>query len=190
MCYLPDAPRRFQTVRQFLAVTLLLNGAALLPLTAQVKPRELEVVVEVARSSGDVTHGIGFQVTLRNTGSMPLLLNGGSLLGNGRQAWSAVTCDLRSAAGVAVPLGLHWQMGGVAGRVYFLGVPLRPGDSHTLTVTPADYHVGTPLQPGRYELRCTFTGKQSGFRDATQLPAAWEGVATSTAVPIEIGAAK
>lgn len=190
MCNLPDASRRFQPVLQFLAVIVLLNGLALLPLSAQVKPNELEVVVEAARTAGDATHGIRFQITLRNTGSAPLLLNGGALLGNGRQGWSAVTCDLQSAAGATVPLGLHWQMGGVAGRVYFLGVPLRPGDSHTLTVTPADYFVGTPLQPGRYQLRCTFTGKQSEFRDATQLPASWEGVATSTAVPIEIAAAR
>jgi hypothetical protein len=190
MCYLPDALRRFRPVLQFLAVTVLFNGGALQPLTAQVKPSELQVVIEDARPTGDATHGIRFQVTLRNTGSAPLLLNGGALLGNGRQGWSAVTCDLRSAAGTVVPLGLHWQMGGVAGRVYFLGVPLRPGDSHTLTVTPADYHVGTQVQPGRYELRCTFTGKPSEFRDATQLPAAWEGVATSTAVPITLGAAK
>lgn len=173
---------------RLLAAVVLLNGTAFL--TAQVRPSELEVVVEAARSVVDAADGVRFKVTLRNIGSAPLLLNGGALLGNGRQGWSAVTCEFRSTAGASVPLGLHWQMGGVAGRVYFLGVPLRAGDSHTLAVTTADYYLATPLRPGRYQLRCTITGKQSGLRDDTQLPACWEGVATSKAVPIEITSAR
>lgn len=188
--YQSDAPQHLPFVLRFLAVTVLLGGVVVRPLSAQLKANELDVVVEAARPTGDPTLGIRFQVTLQNTSSAPLLLNAGTLLGNGRQLWSALSCELRSAAGASVPLGLHWRVGGVAGRVYFLGVPLRPGDSHTVTVTPADYHVGSPLQPGRYDLRCTFAGKQSDLRDATQLPAAWEGVAISNAVPIKIEAGR
>jgi hypothetical protein len=175
-------------MRRLLAAFVLLHGVVLPPLSAQVQPSGLVVIVDAEQTAGDATLGLRFQITLRNTGALPLLLNGGALLGNGRQGWLAVTCGVQSAAGTTVPLELHWQMGGVAGRVYFLGVPLRPGDSHTLTVTPADYFIGTPLQPGRYGLRCTFTGKASEFRDATQLPAVWEGIATSKVVPVEITA--
>jgi len=166
----------------------MLSGTALR--TAPVTQTRLEVVVEAARSTVSLTDGVGFHVALRNIGTAPLLLNAGVLLGNGQQIWSAVTCTLRPGVGAPVPLGLTWQVSGVAGRLYFLGVPLRPGDSHSVTVTPADYHLATPLQPGRYELRCTVTGTQSTIRDATQLPACWEGVAASAPVFIQITAAR
>lgn len=188
MSDLLETRQRLGRVLLLLAAGVILNGTAIR--TAQVRASGLEVVVETAQSVVRAGDGVRFTVALRNTGSAPLLLNGGALLGNGQQVWSAVTCDFMPAAGPLVPLRLHWQVGGVAGRLYFLGVPLRPGDAHTLNVTPKDYYLAAPLQPGRYELRCTFTGKQSTIRDETQLPACWEGVATSKAAPIQIAAAR
>ncbi len=147
----------------------------------------LQVVVETA-DAAITPDGPRFQITLRNIGIVPLLLNGGEMLGNGQQVWNAVTCDLRSRDGAVIPLRLHWRVPGVAGRLYFLGVPLRPGDAHSLAITPSDYFVQTPVPPGRHELRCTFTGEQSSVRDAMQLPACWEGAVTSEPVIVQIAA--
>ena len=160
--------------------------AAAVPLTAQGPPADVEIGITPQSRVFDAADGLRFRVTLRNTGAKALLLNGGLLLGNGRQAWQAITCALHLKTGAQIRLDLHWQVGPVGGRIYFLGVPLRPGDAHTLAVTPADYSQGTPIPPGQYRLQCTFNGRQSEFRDATQLPDCWEGVAMSTPVSIEI----
>jgi hypothetical protein len=188
MCDLIDLRRRRRQCLPLLILGVLLRVS--IPLNAQSGSNDLQVVVDPERSIVDVADGLRFRVTIRNAGSAPLLLNGGALLGNGRQGWAAVTCNLRTADDAVVPLGLHWQMGGVAGRMYFLGVPLRPGDSHTFAVTPDDYYQSKPLPSARYDLSCTVKGTQSKFRDSTQLPPCWEGVATSAPVRIEIKPAK
>lgn len=160
------------------------------PIAAQDPRPDVEVVVTPAAQSFDTAEGLRFSITLRNTGAGPVLLNGGALLGNGRQGWHAIACVLHPSTGAGVHLGLRWQMGPVGGRIYFLGVPLRPGDSHTLTVTPADYSRTEALQPGRYSLQCTFTGTQSTYRDTTEMPGCWEGVAVSKPVSIDIARSK
>ena len=176
--------------RRRLLAAWLLGGSLLMthavPLAPQGPPAEVEVGVTPQGRVFDAADGLRFRVTLRNTGAKALLLNGGLLLGNGRQAWQAITCALHPKTGAQIRLDLHWQVGPVGGRIYFLGVPLRPGDAHTLAVTAADYSQGTPIPPGQYRLQCAFNGRQSEYRDATQLPDCWEGVAVSTPVSIEI----
>ena len=109
--------------------------AAAVPLTAQGPPADVEIGITPQSRVFDAADGLRFRVTLRNTGAKALLLNGGLLLGNGRQAWQAITCALHPKTGAQIRLDLHWQVGPVGGRIYFLGVPLRPGDAHTLAVT-------------------------------------------------------
>jgi hypothetical protein len=188
MCDLIDLRRRRRQCLLLLILGVLLRVT--IPLNAQSRSNDLQIVVHPERSVVDGADGLRFRVTILNASSAPLLLNGGALLGNGRQGWAAVTCNLRTGDGAVVPLELHWHMGGVAGRMYFLGVPLRPGDSHTLAVTPDDYYHAKLLPPAPYDLSCTVEGTQSRFRDPTQLPPCWEGVATSAPVRIEIKSAK
>ena len=117
-----------------------------------------------------------------------LLLNGGALLGNGAEIWSSIVRSFHAADGQRLPLSLGWGVPGVAGRIYFLGVPLRAGSAYTVSVTPRDYYVGKSerLAAGIYELACTYTGVQSSYRDSTQLPRCWEGLATSNTARVEV----
>jgi hypothetical protein len=131
-----------------------------------------------------------FRISLRNSGKENLLLNGGELLGNGAEIWSSITCEFHTSTGQRLPLSLGWGVPGVAGRIYFLGVPLRSGSVYTVSVTPKDYYVAKSerLAVGVYDLACTYTGAQSMYRDSTQLPPCWEGVVTSNTARVEIEA--
>jgi hypothetical protein len=85
-----------------------------------------------------------------------------------------------------MPLGLHWQLFYVAGRMYPLRLPLRPGDSHVVAVTPADYFQSTPLPTGPVTLQCTFSGAKSFVGDESDWPICWECTATSAAIALEL----
>ncbi len=76
----------------------------------------------------------------------------------------------------------------MAGRIYFLGLPSRAGSSYRLVVKANDYFVGTGerLKPGKYEIRCVYRGRQSPYRDSTQMPACWEGEAHSNKLKFEV----
>jgi hypothetical protein len=149
---------------------------------------DLQLVVEVAAQRYRVSENPSFKISFRNSGDQDLLLNGGELLGNGAEIWSSIKCDFQSAAGQRLPLSLGWGVPGIAGRIYFLGVPLRAGSGYTVSVTPKDYYVGKSehLAAGTYGLACTYTGAQSIHRDSTQLPRCWEGLATSNTARVEM----
>ena len=148
----------------------------------------VQVVVEVEKEAYRSGQDPSFTISLRNPGSENLLLNGGELLGNGQEIWSAIKCEFRDAGGRRVPLAMSWGVSHVGGRIYFMGVPLRAGSSYTIGVTPRDYYLGKGehLEPGVHGLACTYSGAQSSFRDSTQLPLCWEGVATSNMARVEI----
>jgi hypothetical protein len=129
---------------------------------------------------------LAFRIVLRNVSNEPLLLNGGGILGIGRHAWS-IECTVQSAQGRPIRLGLHWQMGGVSGRVYPLTLALGPEDSHTIEVTPDDYFQVSPLPAGRATLQCGFTGRAT---DPAEWPSAWAGNATSAPVSVELTASR
>lgn len=154
----------------------------------QVSSAGVQIVVEVAKNTYRSGQDPSFTISLRNSGRQNLLLNGGELLGNGQEIWSSLTCEFRDSGERRVPLKMSWGVSHVGGRIYFLGVPLRAGSSYTIGVTPRDYFLGKGehLQAGVYGLACTYSGAQSAFRDATQLPACWEGVVTSNAARVEI----
>jgi hypothetical protein len=151
---------------------------------------ELQLVVDVDKSPYRAGEEPSFRISFRNSGNDNLLLNGGELLGNGAEIWSAIRCEFRAADGQRWPLSLGWGVPGIAGRIYFLGVPLRAGGSYTISVTPKDYYLGKSehLGAGIYGLSCTYTGAQSppGYRDSTQLPLCWEGLATSNSARVEV----
>jgi hypothetical protein len=153
---------------------------------------DLRLGVEVEGAVYREGENPSFRISFRNLGRENLLLNGGSLLGNGQEVWSAVACEFRARDGQRWPLSLHWGVAMVSGRIYFLGLPLRPGASYTIAVTPRDYFVGKGehLRSGNYGLTCTYTGAQSPYRDSTQLPPCWEGIATSHAVEVEVRPSK
>jgi hypothetical protein len=152
------------------------------------KSSDLQLIVEVDAERYHVGENPSFKISFRNSGKENLLLNGGELLGNGAEIWSTIKCEFQAAAGQRLPLSLGWGVPGVAGRIYFLGVPLRAGSAYTISVTPKDYYVGEGerLAAGIYELACTYTGMQSSYRDSTQLPRCWEGLVTSNTARVEV----
>jgi hypothetical protein len=179
---------------QHLRYTCVAILAAVVSLGARSAPRQFPVArsvglkVELTRPEIPAGETPAFRLLLRNEGADPLLLNGGSMLGNGKQIWSSIACAFRNPAGEELPLHLHWRVAAVGGRIYFLGLPLRSGDEHSILVSPGDYYVqvGTPLAAGTYELRCSYRGQQSEYRDRTQLPLCWEGYAVAPPVTFEV----
>jgi hypothetical protein len=175
-----------------LLTTAQVGGQAGLPDTradAGASSGDVQLVVDVDKGSYRAGEDPSFRISFRNSGKDNLLLNGGALLGNGAEIWSAISCELHAAGGQRLPLSTGWGVPGIAGRIYFLGVPLRAGGSYTISVTPKDYYLGKGehLGTGIYGLVCTYTGTQSpGYRDATQLPLCWEGVATSNTARVEV----
>ena len=151
-------------------------------------PRSVGLKVELTESDSAAGETPAFRITIRNEGPDPVLLNGGSMLGNGKQIWSSMECAFRNSTGQDLPLHLHWRVSAVGGRIYFLGLPLRPGDEHSILVSPRDYYVlvEKPLPIDTYELRCSYRGQQSEFRDRTQLPRCWEGYATAAPVRFDV----
>jgi hypothetical protein len=152
------------------------------------KSGDLQLAVELGAPRYRVGENPSFTISLRNSGNANLLLNGGELLGNGAEIWSTITCEFQAVGGHRLPLSLSWGVPGVAGRIYFLGVPLRAGSAYTVSVMPTDYYVGTRerLPAGMYALACTYTGMQSNYRDATQLPRCWDGQITSNIARVEV----
>lgn len=146
----------------------------------------LEIEVAPARQTMSITD-LAFRITLRNVSDAPLLLNGGAVLGNGRHAWAAIGCTVQAVEGRRVPVGLHWRLGPVGGRMYVLGVVLGPGDTHTIAVTPEDMHSTAALPVGQGALQCRFTGRPS---DQAEWPATWTGNALSVPVGITLTAAE
>lgn len=162
-------------------VMMLVGGAASDALAQTAAP--LQVVVTPKQRVMAVKE-LAFRIVLRNVSNEPLLLNGGGILGNGRHAWS-IECTVQPAQGRPVRLGLHWQMGGVAGRVYPLTVALGPGDSHAIEVTPDDYFQASALPTGSLTLQCRFTGRPT---DPVEWPTTWTGNAVSAPVRVELTA--
>jgi hypothetical protein len=175
-----------------LLITVQAGGHAGLPegqaqTEIRAKSGDLQLVVEVDAQRHRVGENPSFKISFRNSGTENLLLNGGELLGNGAEIWSTLKCEFQAVAGQRLPLSLGWGVPGVGGRIYFLGVPLRAGSVYTVSVTPRDYYIDSGRLPvGTYELACTYTGVQSRFRDSTQLPRCWEGVATSKTARVEM----
>ena len=155
---------------------------------ARASSGELQLVVEVEKSPYRAGEDPSFRISFRNSGKDNLLLNGGELLGNGAEVWSAIKCEFQAAGGQRLPLSMGWGVPGVAGRIYFLGVPLRAGSSYTISVSPKDYYLGKSehLGAGIHGLACTYTGVQSSHRDSTQLPLCWEGLTTSNTARLEV----
>jgi len=157
----------------------------------------LELTIETPKTILKSPEGVSFVISFHNTNTDKpasdnsannLLLNGGELLGNGSQIWSSLEAELKSDTGQRIPMALGWGVPGVAGRIYFLGVPLRTGSSYRLPVSASDYLIGTGehLKPGKYEIRCVYRGRQSPYRDSTQMPACWEGEVHSNILKFEV----
>lgn len=144
--------------------------------------------IELAQAEFIEGENPSFSLSLRNMGDGNVLLNGGSMLGTGQQSWSSIECAFHASEERSVPLSLHWGVSHVGGRIYFLGLPLRPHAVYSIPVTPRDYfvNVGKPLSPGTYALQCSYTGSQSPYRDPTQLPPCWEGRAVSQPVRVMV----
>jgi hypothetical protein len=118
----------------------------------------------------------GFTVIFQNQGEKDLLLNGGGLLGNGVQMWSSVTASLTDDDGTSIPVNIERESF-IAGRVYFLGLPLPAGSRFELKIDPKYCYFGKfgKLNPGLYHITFHYHGIQSESRDRTQLPPCWTG---------------
>jgi len=163
----------------------LISRAAELP---NQKKAALELALETPKSVLKSSEGVSFTVFFHNNSTNHLLLNGGELLGNGSQIWSSLEAELKSETGLRIPMSLGWGVPGVAGRIYFLGLPLRAGSSYKLSVSAHDYLAGAGerLKPGKYEIRFVYRGRQSDYRDSTQMPDCWQREAQSNVVKFEV----
>jgi hypothetical protein len=152
------------------------------------KESALKLTIEKVKTISGSSDGVSFSVSFHNSSPTNLLLNTGGLLGNGSQIWSSLKAELKTEGGQRLPMTLGWGVPGVAGRIYFLGVPLRSGSSYVLPVKEKDYYVGTGdrLKPGKYEIYFVYRGQQSDYRDSTQMPACWEGQAQSNTLKFEV----
>jgi hypothetical protein len=148
----------------------------------------LELTVEAPKTVLQSSEKMSFSVSFHNDGTNDLLLNGGMSLGNGKQIWNSLEAEVKTEDGRQIPMKLHWGGAAVAGRIYFLGLPLRAGSSYNLAVHQKDYYFGTGerLKPGKYEIRFIYHGRQSDHRDSTQLPACWEGEVQSNPLKFEV----
>jgi hypothetical protein len=176
-----DISKRASRLRTRCRVAVVALLAVTRPAASQSVP-PLQVVVAPAQRTMAAGQ-LSFRITLRNVSDTPLLLNGGVVLGNGRHAWAAIGCTARGRQGRPVPIALHWQLGGVGGRMYILGVALGPGDTRTIAVTPDDVGQTSTLPSGRVELQCRFTGRPS---NEAEWPATWVGTVDSAPVQIEL----
>jgi hypothetical protein len=176
----------FLLILSFLAMSLSPSSRAAEP-PSPMKPA-LELAIDMPQSVVRSSEGFSLFVTFRNGNTNSLLLNGGMLLGNGSQIWKNLEAELKTVSGQRIPITLGWGVHGVAGRIYFLGVPLRTGSSYTLSVRPRDYLIGNGkrLKPDKYEIRFVYRGSQSPYRDSTQMPACWEGEAWSNTLRFEV----
>ena len=150
----------------------------------------LELSIETPKTVLKSSEGISFVVTFHNNSTNNVLLNCGMMLGNGQQSWNTLEAELKNEAGQRIPMTLHWGVGAVLGRIYFLGLPLHAGSVYKLLVSPDDYYVGNGerLKPGKYEIHFVFHGKQpsSTIRDPAEMPACWEGEAQSNMLKFEV----
>jgi hypothetical protein len=151
-------------------------------------PSTLELTIQTPKNIVKSSEGIPFTISFHNRGANDLLLNGGALLGNGSEIWSSLEAELKTDTGQPIPMSLGWGVPGVAGRIYFLGIPLRAGSSYQLFVSSRDYFVGNGerLKPGSYQIHFIYHGRQSPYRDSTQLPACWEGELHSNPLSIQV----
>jgi len=191
-----------KSINRYSGVLLVIGSFSLVSLATQLPTQQesaLKLTIETSKAISKSSDGVSFVITFHNTNTDKtasnnsannLLLNGGELLGNGSQMWSSLKAELKSEAGQQIPMSLGWGVPGVAGRIYFLGVPLRAGSSYKLPVNTSDYHIGTGerLKPGKYEIRFIYRGRQSDRRDSTQLPACWEGEVASNTLKFEVTA--
>lgn len=152
------------------------------------KKSELALTIETQKSVVKSSEGVSFTLSFHNHGSNNLLLNGGEMLGNGSEIWSSLEAELKSETGERIPMTLSWGVAGVAGRFYFLGVPLRAGSDYKLSVNPRDYLIGNGerLKPGKYEVRFLYRGRESSFRDTAEMPVCWEGEVQSNTLRFEV----
>jgi hypothetical protein len=198
--------RRLKALTALLALTLLVCGlsvrAVSAPDTAPASqpasaPADawglavdgLQLQLQAPKSRYRLGEPIDFKLTIRNGGPQNHLLNGGLLLGNGQQAWNAFAWTLVDGKGRVIPFDVPWGVWFVSGRVYFLGLPLPAGGSHSWSISSRNYLIDhgqglaitgiwmqdTLFPAGTYQLTCTYTGSQSELRDATQMPKCWEG---------------
>jgi hypothetical protein len=148
----------------------------------------LELAIDTPKNVVRSSEGVAFTLSFNNQSANDLLLNGGELLGNGSQIWSSLEAELKSEDGQRIPMILGWGVPVIAGRIYFLGVPLRARSRHTLSVEARDYLAGSGkrLKAGKYEIRFVYRGIQSPYRDSTQMPACWEGEVWSNTLRFEV----
>jgi hypothetical protein len=134
-------------------------------------------------------------VTLENTGQKDILLNLGTMLGNGRiqrhEAIRLLVVDWTGDRRV-----LHYadpDVPGVAGRIDDYAVPLRAGSTHSVALEirdfwcPATKEHAIVLPPGAYEVRAQFEGAGAQHDGGMPSPPYWTGTLESGAVLIKIG---
>jgi hypothetical protein len=182
-----------KTLNQYSCALFVLGSFSLISWAAELPSQQesaLKLTIETSKVISKGSNGGTFSVSFHNSGPTDLLLNAGELLGNGSQIWSSLEAELKTDGGQRLPMTLGWGVPGVAGRIYFLGVPLRAGSSYTLPMNANDYYIGTGerLKPGKYEIRLIYRGRQSDRRDSTQMPRCWEGEVQSNNLKFEVTA--
>jgi hypothetical protein len=188
---LQNVSRRHSKMRPFKKLCLFLALAAALlgvPGTSALgssgrSPLQLKLEQVPGSSSS------GFQITLHNDGDRDLVLNLGTMLGNGRKQFAdAIHLSLANSEGGRFSLELRGPPI-IGGRVDPMVVALPQGASLTLSLDLADYFAPkqgmwrVQLSPGRYTLKAEYIGQ--GFMQTPATPY-WIGTVSSSELPFVV----
>ncbi len=153
------------------------------------------LALSIRANSPESSGALRLHVTMENMGQEDILLNLGTMLGNGRiQRPDAIRLLLVDGTGDRREL--HYadpDVPGVAGRIDDYAVPLRAGSTHSIALELRDFWCPTTkehaidLPPGTYEVRAQFTGTGSQHDGGIPSLPYWTGTLESQAVLIEIG---
>jgi len=191
-----------------------INGIALTAITLlstigannQVSPSPLAaesaeadgLALSIRANSPESSGALRLDVTLENTGQKDILLNLGTMLGNGRiQRPEAIR--LLVVDGTGSQRELHYadkDVPGVAGRMDDYPVPLRTGSTYSVALELGDFWCPTTnehaivLLPGTYEVRAQITGTGSQHDGGIPSLPFWTGTLESGAIVVKIGGRK
>ena len=170
--------------------TFFLEGQARAGATSEVPtaPADLRIDIRPTRQKFGSKEAVSFKVAIANVSEKDLLINAGMMLGNGAQIWDKLSLRLFDSHSREIPVQLHWRVPGIAGRIYFLGVPLRKHAEYHLAVDATDYFIGKgdAIGPGTYKIQASLKGGQSEHRANDQLPKFWEGAVISKPAAFEV----
>ena len=112
------------------------------------------------------------------------MLNIGDRLGNGTQMPTALSFKLTKGYETPIILKYHGYIPGIVGSLNVLALPLRAGSMHQLSF-PLHELALQPIPAGRYQVICSYEGKQTVRRNPMFLRF-WEGSLVSNTIEVTL----